>query len=122
MGIVIDYKCICGYKERIFEGAGFRAMNMELISKHFPDEGKFISEHRGEIKPYLIKNVLGECVRCKKLYSTAHLEYTHDGKTYIKLGNCPYCNETIKMIENTKEVKCPICDNIMEHTHIGHWD
>ncbi len=122
MGIVITYNCICGYEERTFLGAGFRAMNIELISKHFPDEGKFISEHREEIKPYLIKNVLGECVRCKKLYSTAHLEYINNGKTYIKLGNCPSCEETIKVIENTDKVKCPKCELKMDYQITGHWD
>ena len=122
MGIVMTYNCICGYEERTFLGAGFRAMNVELISKHFPEEGKFISEHREEVTSYLIKNVLGECVICRKLYSVAQLEYTHNDKTYTKLGNCPSCDEIIKVIENTDEVKCPICDRIMEYAPIGHWD
>lgn len=122
MGIVIDYKCICGYKERIFEGAGFRAMNIELIAKYFPDEGKYISQHSEEAKPYLIKNVLGICDSCNKLCSITQLEYTKDGNKCEKTGRCPSCSKDIKIINNLRDVKCPHCDGTMKASHVGHWD
>ena len=122
MGKVIAYKCICGYEERTFLGAGFRAMSIELISKYFPQEGQFISEHKDEVKPYLIKSVLGECLCCKKLQSISSLEYTYNDEACVKHAACPTCDGAIKVIENVEDVKCPRCDNIMEYANIGHWD
>ncbi len=122
MGIVIDYKCICGYSQRIFEGEGFRAMNVNLISKHFPDESKYIVQHNEDAKPYSIKNVLGKCDYCKKLASISKLEYTYEGKKCEKFNGCPTCGKDIDIISNSLEVNCPKCDELMIASYIGHWD
>lgn len=122
MGEIRNYMCECGYNAEIFAGAGMRGIDIELIKKFFPEEGKFISENRNLVRRYLLKNAIAECDKCKKIFSVSCLEYNIDGEEKVVFKDCPECQSKVVIHGDKDELACPVCKRIMKSDSIGHWD
>lgn len=125
MGIVIEQRCSkCGYIKTFQEGAGMRAINLQLIKQVFScDElAVFLQKlEEGKVKSYQLVERIGYCENCHSIENVGVLCYTDDEGNELEIQkNCPSCQKPLSFSE--KASICPRCSIPLERKEIGHWD
>lgn len=126
MGEIRSYSCSCGYNQEIFLGGGLQSCSIPAIKKHFaPDTiSEFIAQQdSGNVESYIMENILAECPDCTSLFTVPGFTYkTNDNISHSFINSCPKCRKMPVIVEDTSQVVCPKCGQIMQFISTGNWD
>ncbi len=120
MGEIRKYSCSCGYEEEVMAGAGYNAINREIIKCIFPRE---YEKHANDETDLFLENTLGICDNCKKLKAVATLIVRRgDNEVARYYKKCGDCDSVVTLPATVEKVECPKCGKPMAYTTTGHWD
>lgn len=127
MGYVQKFFCKkCGYKGQFRLGAGRRDCEFEHVLSHYnemdADSLKFLSfAKKADFLSFQYQ--LGCCRSCGKLAEVPMFSF-QDGSQFT--GGVCECGisyeEGMDVTLSEKEIKCPVCGEVLNTTIIGFWD
>lgn len=142
----------CKFEFNFKEGLGVSLFRKQCQARINMCNGYWGKRWQELIKQYpegtaTTNNVLCYCEKCKKYFDTprivfyipqkgyhyksgedysntipARIIYRHYQPLEKEVITCPNCNNTAIVIENTKQIPCPVCGKMRQGREYGNWD
>lgn len=120
MGQIKELSCKCGYRNRLFTGAGLMSINEKMVLRTFTEEElKDFGNARknGLVKSFIVENIKAYCPGCNKIFALPTLKYKISNIEKVIKKNCPECGT-----ETTAALNCPKCGGHLTEEDTGLWD